>query len=234
MRFLEQVTLVSRPLFRFLGSSIQDDSCNLPRPYHDIFGTCKDENDCSGFVTTGLCHGADAIKCCTDTFAPDNGPSTGALSSSGVDFIHAFEGFVPFFYCDNVHPTAPPSAGPRGPCGPGEGILTIAWGHNCEVHDCSQIPTSITQAEGDAIFDDDVAGFVNHINAGLATTTVLTQNQFDALVSFTYNAGPRRFDRIVGFINSGDYDSAFAFMKSIGTGELAKQRRYMEINLFKS
>ncbi|KAI9782468.1 MAG: hypothetical protein M1839_004954 [Geoglossum umbratile] len=163
--------------------------------FHDTFGTCVDESNCEGFVTSGLCRTpVDAIKCCTGTFAPYNGEagSPGDLSQSGINFIHSFEGFVEHFYCDKVHPVQTPPLGPRGPCRHelNEGTLTIGWGHSCESHNCSGLDDTITQEKGDQLFASGVADTVRNMNARLDPNLFLSQNQFDALCSFGYNGGP--------------------------------------------
>lgn len=70
------------------------------------------------------------------------------------------------FYCDKLRPIQIPPSGPQGPCRHdlGEGTLTIGWGHNCEAHNCSGFPNTITREEGDRLFAIDVADFVRHMN----------------------------------------------------------------------
>ena len=64
------------------------------------------------------------------------------------------------------------------------GVWTIGWGHTgSDVHP----GLKITQAQADALFDRDIARFERDVTS-LLTATV-TQNQFDALLSFAYNCG---------------------------------------------
>jgi len=241
MHLFQQAVLLSQPLVRFFSLDVGD-SCSLPRtlpdPINTVTGTCQEESSCSGYVTPGLCHGADSIKCCTDTFAPDNGPATspGFLSDFGATFIHGAEGYRGNFYCDGTH--RPPRGGGRH-CEPDEGNLTIGWGHLCRPESaCNDFNVPMSQAEGDALFQSDVATRVNYVNS-LLTTTGLTQNQFDALVSFHFNTGS--FANIVSYINSGDFDTATSKMKQyINSGTPPRldrnlvQRRALEVNLFES
>ena len=62
------------------------------------------------------------------------------------------------------------------------GVWTIGYGHTAGVKK-DQI---ITQSQADAYLISDLEKFENCVNS---TGLVLTQNQFDALVSFTYNCG---------------------------------------------
>ena len=66
----------------------------------------------------------------------------------------------------------------------GGGVWTIGWGHTGpDVHP----GLKITQVQADALFDRDIARFEREVTS-LLTATV-SQNQFDALVSFAYNCG---------------------------------------------
>lgn len=66
----------------------------------------------------------------------------------------------------------------------GGGVLTIGWGHTGpDVHE----GRTITQERADELFEVDIARFEQGVT-GLLTVAV-TQNQFDALVSFAYNVG---------------------------------------------
>ncbi len=63
------------------------------------------------------------------------------------------------------------------------GALTIGWGHTgADVYEGK----TITQAEAERLFDGDLVRF-ERIIQGLNVD--LTQNQFDALVSFAFNTG---------------------------------------------
>lgn len=71
---------------------------------------------------------------------------------------------------------------------PTEKYWTIGWGHYGP--DVKEGMT-ITQAQADAFLVQDCAGSVDAVNNPkyCPATAVLTQNQFDALVSFTFNCG---------------------------------------------
>ena len=64
------------------------------------------------------------------------------------------------------------------------GIWTIGYGHTgCDVKQGD----SITNQKADSLFDSDIKFFENAVNS--MVTVKLTQNQFDALVSFCFNVG---------------------------------------------
>lgn len=65
------------------------------------------------------------------------------------------------------------------------GVLTIGYGHTGP--DVTPGKT-ITQAEADRVFDADVRKFAEKV-APLFSGVVLNNNQFDALVSLSYNIG---------------------------------------------
>jgi lysozyme len=63
------------------------------------------------------------------------------------------------------------------------GVWTIGYGHTCGVKQGDVI----AQAQADAFFDSDIEKFEAAVSVALPEG--VTQNQFDALVSLTYNIG---------------------------------------------
>jgi lysozyme len=87
-------------------------------------------------------------------------------SKHGVEFIAGYEGFVDHPYRDSG------------------GVLTIGYGHTGPG---TGSMGKITRARGLELLAQDVRSAENAVNAlGLD----LTQNQFDAVVSFVFNCGP--------------------------------------------
>ena len=116
------------------------------------------------------------------------GESILEFSDAGVEVIKRFEGFSPVPYRD------------------AQG-WSIGYGHFIKP---GETFTAISEAQGRALLKAD---------AKVASDTVsnkvrvpLTQNQFDALVSFTYNVGVNAFanSTLLARLNAGDYSGAAA------------------------
>jgi lysozyme len=114
------------------------------------------------------------------------------------------------------------------------GVPTIGYGHTGpEVH----LGLTWTQAEADAALLEDVQGSVYCVNQ--AVKVPLNQNQFDALVDFTFNVGCHAFEgsTLLIKLNHSDYIGAegqFANWKYAG-GEVVPglvRRRAAEGLLF--
>lgn len=70
------------------------------------------------------------------------------------------------------------------------GVWTIGYGHTAGVHQGMKI----TQLQAEELLKNDLKVYENYVNA---TGLTLNQNQFDALVSFTYNCGPGSLNTLV-------------------------------------
>ena len=107
------------------------------------------------------------------------------LSKKGADLIKSFEGLRLSAYND------------------GAGVMTIGYGHTGNV----KAGETITKAQAEADFTEDVKWAVDTVNS--AVTVDLKQNQFDALVSFTFNVGQVAFksSTLLTKLNSGNYSS---------------------------
>lgn len=81
---------------------------------------------------------------------------------------------------------------------------TIGWGHTKGVHK----GMTITRAEAEQFFDNDVKWAEDAVNKHV--TVGLTQHQFDALVSLTFNIGATAFKKSTCLkrLNAGDYEGA--------------------------
>ena len=86
-------------------------------------------------------------------------------SKHGLNIIMHYEGFSPEPY--------------RCPAG----LLTIGYGHVVKVHS----PRHVTRAQAEILLMADVASAEKDVTRLIARQ--LSQNQFDALVSFTFNVG---------------------------------------------
>lgn len=113
------------------------------------------------------------------------------------------------------------------------GVWTIGYGHTKGVKEGDVI----TAQQADQFLHEDVAEAVMNVN-NLVTMPV-TQNQFDALVDFTFNVGVKAFSgsTLLKLLNSGDYKGAslqFARWKYDNGKEVAGliARRKDEADLF--
>lgn len=113
-----------------------------------------------------------------------------SLSKQGLDFVKDQEGFSSTIYLDTG------------------GKATIGYGHLLVGNEAQLYANGITQAQAAQVLAADLAA------AEVAVRSVpvaLSQNQYDALVSFTFNAGPAAMrSRILPFLGAGDVNNAAA------------------------
>lgn len=88
----------------------------------------------------------------------------------------------------------------------GGGVWTIGHGHT---HDVKK-GDIITAAQAQWLLEFDIQDSVDHVNEYVVVP--LTQNQFDALVDFTFNLGngALKGSTLLKKLNSGDYKGAAA------------------------
>lgn len=107
-----------------------------------------------------------------------------------------------------------------------EAFYTIGYGHYGV-----NAGTIITKLQANELFNRDIIKFENSVNKlGLS----LTQNQFDALVSFTYNCGSANLKRLVKGRNKRQIADAMLLYNKAGGQTLAglTRRRKEERALF--
>jgi lysozyme len=108
------------------------------------------------------------------------------LSKAGADLIKKYEGCrLKAYKCP-------------------AGVWTIGFGHTGNVKE-GQV---INQVQADALFDKDVQKFVEGVNK--LVKVEINQNQFDALVSFTYNLGIGALKKstLLQYVNKKQFDKA--------------------------
>jgi len=89
------------------------------------------------------------------------------------------------------------------------GNMTIGWGH--VILDGEDFSAGITTAQADSIFRADLQKSINDVNNSVHVS--LTQEQFDALVSYSYNIGGLSVSpECLRKLNNGDYAGAAAEM----------------------
>lgn len=108
------------------------------------------------------------------------------ISDEGIEFIIEREGEKLTAYLDSV------------------GVWTIGVGHTKGVKRGQRI----TSAESRELFEADIAEFEEAVND--LVKIPLTQNEFDALVSFTFNLGKGALKKstLLKKLNKGDKESA--------------------------
>ena len=113
------------------------------------------------------------------------------ISSAGVDLIKHFESCELTAYQDSV------------------GVWTIGWGHTSGV----KKGDTWTQGEADNFLLNDLDKFEGYVD--LYVKVPLTQNQFDALVSWTFNLGPGNLksSTMLTKLNEKKYDEVPSQMK---------------------
>ena len=89
------------------------------------------------------------------------------------------------------------------------GVWTIGYGHTKDVVEGMEI----TQEEAEQMLVDELHEYESYINKYV--TVALSQNQFDALVSWVYNLGPANLksSTMLKVLNSGEYEDVPAQMK---------------------
>lgn len=112
------------------------------------------------------------------------------ISPEGIAFLKEKEGFRSDAYYDVA------------------GVLTIGYGHSTRAPSIEQYPVyegqHITEEEGEEILRADLKP------TEAAVTREITQKQYDALVSFTFNVGTGAFKSsdVLSYTNAGNYQAA--------------------------
>ena len=107
-------------------------------------------------------------------------------SQKGLDLIKKFEGFSDKEY---ICPAGKP---------------TIGYGH--VILPSEHFPSSITKEEAETLLKNDLVSREKSLN--ILIKVVITQNQFDALISLIYNIGVNNFKQstLLKFINDKLFD----------------------------
>ena len=113
------------------------------------------------------------------------------ISNEGISLIKKFEGCELEAYQDAI------------------GVWTIGYGHTKDVRQ----GMSITKEQADNMLINELDEYCDHVEK--AVTVDLTQNQFDALVSWTYNLGPTNLNAstMLKLLNNKDFDEVPAQIK---------------------
>ena len=89
------------------------------------------------------------------------------------------------------------------------GVWTIGYGHTKGIEEGMEI----TQQEAEDMLVEELHEYENYINDNV--TAPLSQNQFDAMVSWVYNLGPANLkaSTLLKVLNAGNYDGVPAQIK---------------------
>ena len=107
----------------------------------------------------------------------------------GIKLLKSFEGWRSKAYRDSV------------------GVWTIGYGHTSMAGPPKVTPNmTITKAQGENILKKDLKKYEKAVNDYVRVQ--LTQEQFDALVSFCYNVGPGNFRKssVLRYVNARRFD----------------------------
>lgn len=141
------------------------------------------------------------------------------ISDAAVNLVKRFEGFSPTVY------TCP------------AGKPTIGYGHVVTKRDGDRFQSPISEKQAHYVLMMDMTYAQQAVDR--LVKVPLTQNQFDALVSFVYNVGAGAFERstMLSLLNKRDYAKAAAeFMRWVNVNKKPVQglinRRTAEQALF--
>ncbi|KAJ5082721.1 hypothetical protein N7532_011764 [Penicillium argentinense] len=114
------------------------------------------------------------------------GPPT---NENGLNLIKSFESFEPSVYDD------------------GFGNPTIGYGHLCGDSTCSEVPNQpLTEESASQLLAGDLVTYQDALTNALADPVTLNDNQYAALVSWTYNIGNGNMESsdLVSRMNAGE------------------------------
>ena len=148
------------------------------------------------------------------TKVPDDGQAKTTASDLILEFIKSFESLHLTSYWD-------------------VDAYSIGYGHhNNSIYEGQ----TCTKEQADIWFKEDIARYEGYVNT-YVTNFTLTQQRFDALVSFAYNCGLGNLQKLVRDGRSADevWDS-MGYYVNAGTAEEAglRKRRQAEQNIFKN
>lgn len=164
-----------------------------------------------------------------------NAIGTYTTSQNGINFIKATEVYAPNKYPD------PPGQSKRYSVGFGHLMSPAELSGNYVTINNERIYLNrgLTRTEADALFSQDLKPREDLVKK--AITAKITQSQFDALVSFTYNIGHIEGTSVQRAVNAGDFQAvnkAFLEYVKAGTPKVTNpglvKRRQKELAMFMS
>lgn len=182
----------------------------------DTLKAVKDFQSTNGLVSDGVVGSKTFESLATNKKQSNN------LSDNGMKLLEQFEGLRLEAYLDSA------------------GIATIGWGSiKYPNGNKVKLGDKITKAQAKQYKLHDLKEFESTVNTSVKVH--LTQNQYDALVSISYNIGSNAFKNstLLKKLNSGDYKGAAEqFLAWINSGgrkvKGLENRRKSEMKLFNS
>ncbi|KAE8159266.1 lysozyme-like domain-containing protein [Aspergillus tamarii] len=112
------------------------------------------------------------------------------INQNGLNLIKSFESYEPEVYDD------------------GFGNPTIGYGHLCGDATCSEVtyPKPLSEPDASRLLSDDLVTYQDALTNALADPVTLNDNQYAALVSWTYNIGSGNMQKsdLVARLNKGE------------------------------
>ena len=142
-----------------------------------------------------------------------------AISANGLELVKHFEGlYLKAYKCP-------------------AGVWTIGYGHTGIRHNDGTVYSgrTVTEATAEALLYEDLAKFADRVSSFVKVP--LTQNQFDALVSFDFNTGGLAKSTLLKLLNAGGHDKVPAQLLrwNRANGKVLRgltRRRQSEANLW--
>ena len=174
----------------------------------------------------------DEVKSVTDWAKKNSSNVEYELSQKGIDFIKESEGgFKDKVYDANSGKNA--TFDKEGKI-IGKGDWTIGYGHKLtasEISNKTYNSNGITEKAAEKLLLGNAKSSIDRINK--LVTSPISQNQFDALVSFAFQQGNynKSLTNIIGLVNSSKFAEAAEMIKNTGN---KKSRRESESEMFKN
>ncbi|KAJ9635932.1 hypothetical protein H2199_008286 [Coniosporium tulheliwenetii] len=158
---------------------------------------------------------------------PQAAPAAPDVNAATVALIKEFEGFV------------------RSPAPDPIGLPTVGFGHLCKTAGCAEVPYKfpLTEAQAAALLQTDLKTYEKCLADKVADSVKLNDNQYGALVSWTFNVGCGNMgsSTLVRRLNAGEAPNTVAAQElpkwnKAGGNVLAglTRRRAAEVKLFQT
>jgi lysozyme len=113
------------------------------------------------------------------------------------------------------------------------GVGNCTWGIGTKAHNGPCTKTELARVVTDADVEREFAARLRVAERGVEQNVKveLTQEQFDALVSLTYNTGVRGARSVYDLLNAGNFDRAATYIASMTTARQKRNGKYVQVTL---